>query len=267
MKSNNTANHWLKTLFSAAIPACFISAHLLVPQVALGQMPDEFPTIEQPFRDSAVIPADFQRELQGFTEQLNTEAITADITNGVEDFASQAFGSEKADSIISGLKSQFGDLDIPRVFGSLAIVLGGYFVLVWLTRRFGSNGNGHLPNEVVEVLGQTPFKPGSNLQLVRLGSKLLLLMNSAEGTHTIGEISDPEEVALLCAKCGVSNRPSRTQATAATVANSPAPVSNNLPNHSPIQAPSLAPNTDLRQILRQLQQVAEGGNRSSVFEA
>lgn len=267
MNPNNTANDWLNILKKAVFPAFFIVAvHLLITQSALGQMSNDFPALEKPFSDSAVIPADFQREIQGFTDKLNTDGISADITNGVEEFASKALGGERTESLVNGLKSQFGDLDIPRVFGSLAIVLGGYFGLVWLTRRFGAKGNSRLPNEVVEVLGQTPFKPGSNLQLVRLGSKLLLLMNSAEDTHTIGEISDPEEVALLCAKCGVP-KPSNGNRTNATATRTTTTIPSSIPSSATNSIPSSATNTDLRQILRQLQQVADGGGRSSVFEA
>jgi polysaccharide pyruvyl transferase WcaK-like protein len=40
-----------------------------------------------------------------------------------------------------------------------------------------------------------------NLQLVRLGSKLLLLIHGPEGTHSIGEISNPNEVEYLTQLC------------------------------------------------------------------
>jgi len=96
--------------------------------------------------------------------------------------------------------SYFQNFDATRMFGSLALVLGGYFSLVWVSRQFGG-GNGKMPKEVVEVLGQTPFGPKKHLQIVRLGSKLLLLINGPEGTHPIGEITDPEEVEYLASLC------------------------------------------------------------------
>ena len=96
--------------------------------------------------------------------------------------------------------SYMQNFDAARMIGSLALVLGGYFGLVWVSRHFGG-GSGKVPNEVVEVLGQTPFGPKKHLQIVRLGSKLLLLMNGPEGTHPIGEITDPQEVEYLASLC------------------------------------------------------------------
>ena len=96
-------------------------------------------------------------------------------------------------------KSYFHNFDVGRMLGSLALVLGGYFSLVWVSRHLG--GNGKVPSEVLEVLGQVPFGPKKQLQIVRLGSKLLLLINSPEGTHPIGEITDPEEVEYLASLC------------------------------------------------------------------
>ena len=96
--------------------------------------------------------------------------------------------------------SYLQNFDAARMIGSLALVLGGYFGLVWVSRHFGG-GNGKVPKEVLEVLGQTPFGPKKHLQIVRLGSKLLLLINGPEGIHPIGEITDPEEVAHLASLC------------------------------------------------------------------
>ena len=107
--------------------------------------------------------------------------------------------------------SYMQNFDAARMIGSLALVLGGYFGLVWVSRLFGG-GNGKVPKEVVEVLGQTPFGPKKHLQIVRLGSKLLLLINGPEGTHPIGEITDPEEVEYLSSLC-----PGRKTASAANV--------------------------------------------------
>lgn len=109
---------------------------------------------------------------------------------------------------INNVMSSSGD-KTRRVFGSLAVVLGGYFAFVWLTRRFNSGGNRGIPTEVVEVIGHAPFGPRKNLQLVRLGSKLLLLMNGPEGTHPVGEVTDADEVDYLISLC----KGKRTKAT------------------------------------------------------
>ncbi|MDG1873015.1 MAG: flagellar biosynthetic protein FliO [Mariniblastus sp.] len=102
-----------------------------------------------------------------------------------------------------------GSSEISKMLGSLALVLGLYFAFVWIMRKLNPNGSTGLPLEVIEVLGQVPFGNRKNLQLVRLGSKLLLLMNSAEGTQPIGEITDPAEVDYLASLCP-GHRPRRT---------------------------------------------------------
>ena len=58
-----------------------------------------------------------------------------------------------------------------------------------------------MPNEVVAVLGQTKFGQSQQLQLIRLGSKLLLVTTSQAGSHTLGEITDPEEVFQIETLC------------------------------------------------------------------
>ena len=104
-------------------------------------------------------------------------------------------------------KGQFANVQFGKVLGSLAIVLGAYFGFVWLLRYFGGSRTTGLPSEVVEVMGYAPFGPKKNLQLVRLGSKLLLLINGPDGTHPLGEITDSEEVEYLASLCtGNSSR-------------------------------------------------------------
>jgi flagellar biogenesis protein FliO len=104
------------------------------------------------------------------------------------------------------LKSLTGSADIGKMLGSLALVLGIYFAFVWVMRKINPNGGRGLPPEVIEVLGQVPFGARRSLQLVRLGSKLLLLMNSPEGTQPIGEITDPTEVEYLASLCPGKNK-------------------------------------------------------------
>lgn len=87
------------------------------------------------------------------------------------------------------------------MIGALSLVLGGYFGFVWLLRMLSPRSNRQLPSEVIEVLGKTAFGKGQHLQLVRLGSKLLLLLESNEGIQPIAEISDPLEVHHLISCC------------------------------------------------------------------
>ena len=99
------------------------------------------------------------------------------------------------------IKQKANSPDIRRMLGSLAVVVGGYLAMVVVLRKFSGGGQRGIPTEVVSVLGNLPYGHKQNLRLVRLGSKLVLLINGPEGTHPIGEITDPSEVEYLAALC------------------------------------------------------------------
>lgn len=82
----------------------------------------------------------------------------------------------------------------------LIVSVSGLFLFLMRMNRKVRRRTG-LPDNVVAVLGQTPFGPNQKLQLVRLGSKILLVTTSSAGTHTLGEITDPEEVLEIEALC------------------------------------------------------------------
>jgi flagellar biogenesis protein FliO len=106
----------------------------------------------------------------------------------------------------------------PSTRRSIAIgVLAGSLSLLalFLLRQSPSRRRGVLPEDVVSLLGQIPFGPGQKLQLVRLGSKLLLVTTTPAGSHTLGEISDPEEVMQIETLC----RSGRYDAIGATLRN------------------------------------------------
>jgi flagellar biogenesis protein FliO len=96
---------------------------------------------------------------------------------------------------------QLDNLDWKKMVLSLGVVVGGYLALMLLLRLWNPQGSSALPREVVEVLGTTPLNSRQSLQLVRLGSKLLLLIHSPEGTQSLGEISNPNEVEHLAQIC------------------------------------------------------------------
>ena len=91
------------------------------------------------------------------------------------------------------------------VGGSLAVVLGVFFLIVWLLRRASPGGTGTLPGEVFEVLGRAPLTHHQQVQLVRCGDKLLLVAVGAAGAgpsaSTLTEITDPNQVDRLTGLC------------------------------------------------------------------
>ncbi len=87
------------------------------------------------------------------------------------------------------------------VLSSLAIVLGLFFFVVWLARRAFPKTSTTLPSEVLEVLGRSPIASRHNLQLIRLGQRLLLVSVSSDGAETLAEITDTDEVNQLVGLC------------------------------------------------------------------
>lgn len=98
------------------------------------------------------------------------------------------------------------------VGGSLCVVLTLFFGLAWITRRGQPKTLGKLPGEVIEVLGKAPLIKGQDLQLVRVGAKLLLLCVTPNGCETLTEITNPDEVDRLAAICRSSGPSSMTAA-------------------------------------------------------
>ena len=94
-----------------------------------------------------------------------------------------------------------GPPSVVTVFGSLALVLGVFFGLVWVFRRVSPSGAALLPAEAFEVLGRAPLANRQQAHLLRCGNKLLLVSASAAGTEPLTEITDPAEVDRLTDLC------------------------------------------------------------------
>jgi flagellar biogenesis protein FliO len=108
-------------------------------------------------------------------------------------------------------KKPDGTPSLVAVFGSLALVLGIFFALVWMLRR-ASPGAGVLPAEVFEVLGRAPLANRQQAHLLRCGNKLLLVSTGAAGTEPLTEITDPSEVERLTNLCRESRPAAATTA-------------------------------------------------------
>ena len=87
------------------------------------------------------------------------------------------------------------------IFGALAIVLGIFFLVVWLTRSANQRRWSPLPNEAVQLLGRTPLAGRQWMQLIRVGNKLVMVSVNGNQVDTITEITDPEEVEQLVSLC------------------------------------------------------------------
>ncbi len=98
------------------------------------------------------------------------------------------------------------------VIGSLAVVLGIFFLVAWGMRRVAPAGKAALPGEVFEVLGRAPMANRQQVHLLRCGRKLLLVSVTPTGTETLTEIVDAVEVDRLAGLCRQSHPGSATEA-------------------------------------------------------
>lgn len=87
------------------------------------------------------------------------------------------------------------------VITSLAVVLAVFFAFVWVTRSAAPKGMAPLAKEVVESLGRAPLLGRQQMQLIRIGNKLILLSVTSTGADTLTEITDPVEVDRLSGLC------------------------------------------------------------------
>ncbi len=84
---------------------------------------------------------------------------------------------------------------------SVAVVFLGYFLLKLSRGRGSARRPGQLPRQVVELIGFVPLGQRQQLQLVRLGSKLVLVAVSANGAEPLAEVTDPVEVDQILTAC------------------------------------------------------------------
>ena len=233
-------------------------------------------------------PQSWPQERVTFDSQVQTasfdppsDAKTARSWNSMLVSAGPAISSfkdtvvSKASGMLGGMTGKPGGgtkLNLPKMLSSLAIVLGGYFAFVWVVRRISPASNSQLPPNVVQVLGRTAFGPKQTLQLVRLGSKLVLLLNGPEGTHPIGEITDPHEVKQLTATCSGSRNTNNIPFPQRAASTSPNPPSNP-PNNSVLNAAGNSPVSNeqvqrsLTSVLRTLENATRQQSRGASYEA
>jgi flagellar biogenesis protein FliO len=105
-----------------------------------------------------------------------------------------------------------GARSIVTVISSLAFVLGLFSMVAWLIRRAAPGANAVLPSDVFEVLGRASIAKGQQVQLLRCGDKLLLVCTTPEGTETLTEIENPDEVTRLAGLCKSAQSGSATAA-------------------------------------------------------
>lgn len=87
------------------------------------------------------------------------------------------------------------------VLGSLLLVIGLFLLFSLVLRKVSPTGMRNLPKEVFESLGRATLTPKIQLQLLRLGNRLVLVSVTLDGVSAIAEITDPDEVMTVLGMC------------------------------------------------------------------
>ena len=93
-------------------------------------------------------------------------------------------------------------MPVLSVLGSLCLVLGAFFLFVMFMKKVGPKNGGNLPKEALENVGRYPLNQKLQLNLIRLGNRLILVAVTPDGgVETISEIESQDEVAQILAQC------------------------------------------------------------------
>lgn len=95
---------------------------------------------------------------------------------------------------------------------SLGLVLGLFFFFAWLMRRGVPGAVPLLPKHVVDILGRAPLPGRQQMQLIRLGNKLILVHVSLAGAEALAEVTDAVEVDRIVGLCQQNLPQSSTRA-------------------------------------------------------
>lgn len=89
--------------------------------------------------------------------------------------------------------------------GALGLVVMLVLGLARAWKQRGGVASGALNDAVFEILGTRRLTVKQSIQLVRVGSRILVLGLSESGIETLSEITDPQEVEHLADSCRATN--------------------------------------------------------------
>lgn len=160
------------------------------------------PQIETP-QEKANLPA-------GIEEKEKAEKNTEE--SGILDKPLSLDGkSEKTGKKLSRPALTDSIAPLVSVVGSLLIVLSAFFILVYLMKKVSPKGVRNLPKDVFENLGRTQLTQKIQLNLLRLGNRLLLVSVTADGVQALTEVTEPDEVVPLLGLCRQLDKNSSTE--------------------------------------------------------
>lgn len=143
------------------------------------------------------------RRIRGFLGVLLFSLFLGGAVSAQESFPAERMISPPA----SGARSDSapapmsGQRSVGTTLAALGVILliGLGLLRLWQTRAGEMTGT--LPEAVWEPLGSAPIDARFRVRLFRLGTRVLVLGESAQSLETLAEISDPDEVSRLVALC------------------------------------------------------------------
>jgi len=107
---------------------------------------------------------------------------------------------------------------IISVGSTLLIVIAAFFILALFLRKVTPQSARALPKEAFECLGRYYLTQKHQLQLLRMGNRILLVSVMPDGVSTLAEITDPDEAVSLLGLCRRLDTNSATEMFRKTVA-------------------------------------------------
>tara|TARA_R110002049_G_scaffold2750_8_gene22198 strand:+ start:128948 stop:129754 length:807 start_codon:yes stop_codon:yes gene_type:complete len=151
----------------------------------------------------------------GTSSATDGASRAASAETGLRSIPSLADRRQTADDDSRAIESPKSKLAGPAVTvtSSLAVVLGLFALMIWLTRRFGSRtlGQTSLPNEVLQSLGTATLDARTKVNLLRCGGRVIVVAQTPTGVYPISEFTSPEEVRQLIASCQSTSKQSFAQ--------------------------------------------------------
>jgi len=140
-----------------------------------------------------------QAQTQGFQNPLDKKMPRASSADYTSTSKSDTQRAKKGGSLVQAA------LGLAFV---LCLIL---IVAAWAKRRL-PQANSALPSEAVQILGQRAVGQRQVIQLIRCGSRILVLGGTPNGLTTLSEITDPVEVDYLAGLCRQDHPSSVTSA-------------------------------------------------------
>lgn len=164
-------------------------------------------------RDATIIPT----ELEPGTQIPPTKGSAGKTLGGARAATAGTLGKPGAGEATTGTKtastlggsaesSAFTGQVVPTAL-ALAGTIAAIFLAKQLVKRFGNRlGGGKRPSGVVEVLARYPFARGHHIVLIKVGRRVLVTHQSAQGITTLSEFTSQADVADLIARCEAGAR-------------------------------------------------------------